>query len=129
MPEKTIGRTSKLRDLVDPDDPQIRSKLIARCLDDNDELVIEAVSDAADYLGAGLGSLVTFYNPQRIVLGGGLIEATTLLFERASLRTREVALPGPGRHVEIVRTALVDNSGIIGAARMGALAQVPQVPE
>ena len=121
LAELARGRASRLRDLLDADDPQIRSKLIARCLDEHDELVIEAVSDAADYLGAGLGSLVTFYNPKRIVLGGGLIEAAPLLFERASLRTREVALPGPGRQVEIVRTALGDNSGIVGAARMSAL--------
>lgn len=120
LAELARGRTSKLRDLIDLADPQIRSKVIARCLDDQDALVTEAVSDAADYLGAGLGSLVTFYNPKRIVLGGGLIEAAPLLFERASLRTREVALPGPGRQVEIVRTALGDNSGIVGAAYMGA---------
>jgi glucokinase len=120
LAELRRGRKSVLRDLIDPDDTVIRSKMIARCLDEHDELVTETMSEAADYLGVGLGSLVSFYNPQRIVLGGGLIEATTLLYERASLRTREVALPGPGRQVEIVRTALGDNSGIVGAARMGA---------
>jgi glucokinase len=121
LAELARGRRSVLRDLVSPGDTTIRSKVIARCLDANDEMVTEAVTDAADYLGAGLGSLITFYNPKRVVLGGGLIEATTLMFDRSSLRAREVALPGPGRLVEIVRTQLGDNSGIIGAARMGAL--------
>ena len=120
LAELQRGRKSLLRELIDPKDTVIRSKTIARCLDEGDELVTEAMSEAADYLGAGLGSLVTFYNPQRVVLGGGLIEATKLLFDRASLRTREVALPDPGRQVEIVRTELGDNSGIVGAARMGA---------
>lgn len=120
LAELARGRASLLRELLNPEDTQIRSKQIARCLDEHDELVTEAVTDAADYLGAGLGSLVTFYNPKRIVLGGGLIEAAKLLFDRASLRAREVALPGPGRQVEIVRTELGDNSGIVGAAYMGA---------
>lgn len=120
LAELARGRKSVLHDEIKSGDVQIRSKMIARCLDAGDELTIEAVTEAADYLGAGLGSLVTFYNPRRLVLGGGLIEATKLLFDRASLRAREVALPVAGRQVEIVRTALGDNSGIVGAARMGA---------
>ena len=115
------GRVSMLSELLSPDDVGIRSKLIARCLDAGDQLVTEVVTEAADYLGAGLGSLITFYNPRRIILGGGLIEATQLLFDRASVRAREAALPIPGRQVEIVRTALGDNSGVIGAARLGSV--------
>jgi glucokinase len=118
LAELTRGRKSLLRELVDPEDTAIRSKMIARCLNEGDEVVIEAVSEAADYLGVGLGSLISFYNPRRIVLGGGLIEATQLLFDRASTRAREVALPGPGRQAEIVRTVLGDNAGIVGAAHL-----------
>ena len=114
------GRKSLLSELPSPDDPGIRSKIIARCLDAGDPLVTEVVTEAADYLGAGLGSLITFYNPRRVILGGGLIEATQLLFDRASARAREAALPIPGRQVEIVRTELGDNSGVIGAARLGS---------
>lgn len=115
------GRKSMLSELLSPDDTDIRSRIIARCLDAGDQLVTEVATEAADYLGAGLGSLITFYNPRRVILGGGLIEATQLLFDRASMRARESALPIPGRQVEIVRTALGDNSGVIGAARLGSL--------
>jgi glucokinase len=118
LAELMRGRTSLLRELVDPDDTTIRSKMIARCLTEGDEVVTEAVTEAADYLGVGLGSLISFYNPKRIVLGGGLIEATQLLFDRATSRAREVALPGPGRQVELVRTELGDNAGIVGAAHL-----------
>jgi glucokinase len=118
LAELMRGRKSLLRDLLTPDDTTIRSKMIARCLSEGDEVVTEAVTEAADYLGVGLGSLVSFYNPRRIVLGGGLIEATQLLFDRATTRAREVALPGPGRQVEIVRTELGDNAGIVGAAHL-----------
>lgn len=116
------GRVSKLSELVDPKDGVIRSKVIARCIDEGDELVIDAISEAADYLGAGLGSLASFYNPRRIILGGGLIEATHLLFERASLRARETTLPAATRSLDILRAALGDNSGIVGAAWMASQA-------
>jgi glucokinase len=112
------GRETKLRDLIGPNDTVIRSKMIARCIDDGDQLVIDTVSEAADYLGAGISSLATFYNPDRIILGGGLIDATTLLFERAALRTHESTLPAATRSLEVRRAALGDDSGIIGGAWM-----------
>jgi glucokinase len=114
------GRPSKLRDLLKEGDTAIRSKMIARCIDDDDELVIETVTEAADYLGAGLGSLATFYNPQCIVVGGGLIEAAPLVLERASLRAHEAALPAATRSLTIVKCGLGDDSGVIGAAWLAA---------
>ncbi|WIG57602.1 MAG: hypothetical protein OJF49_000347 [Ktedonobacterales bacterium] len=116
--ELARGRTSKLQDYLKPDETAIRSKTIARCEEEKDPLMLETLSEAADYLGAGLGSLASFLNPSRIIIGGGLIEGTTFLFERASLRAREVALPVPGRALEIVRTGLGDDGGIVGAAWM-----------
>ncbi|HEV8191038.1 MAG TPA: ROK family protein [Ktedonobacterales bacterium] len=120
LAELSRGRESKLRDLLGTDETAIRSKVIARCIQEGDELVTETLTEAADFLGAGLGSLATFYNPQRIIIGGGLIEAVEQFVVRAEHRAREVALPVPGRALEIVRAALGDNSGIVGAAWMAA---------
>lgn len=120
LAELARGRPSKLRDLLKEGDTAIRSKMIARCIDDGDELVIETVIEAADYLGAGLGSLATFYNPQCIVVGGGLIEAAPLVLERATLRAHEAALPAATRSLTIVECGLGDDSGIIGAAWLAA---------
>lgn len=120
MAELHRGRTSKLTELLKNGGELIRSKMIARCIDDGDNLVIETVTEAADFLGAGLASLATFYNPQCIVLGGGLIEAATLMLERATLRAHEAALPTATRSLRITKTELGDNSGIVGAAWMAA---------
>lgn len=117
--EMARGRPSKLKELLKPDDIAIRSKMLARCVEDGDELVQEALDEAADYLGAGLGSLASFYNPRRCVMGGGLIEAVPSFMARAGVRAREVALPLAGRAMEVVKSALGDNSGIVGAAWLG----------
>lgn len=118
LAELQRGRESMLRALIDSKDTVIRSKMIARCLDEGDQLVTDTVAEAADYLGAGISSLATFYNPDRIILGGGLIDATTLLFDRATLRTHESTLPAATRSLEVRRAALGDDSGIIGGAWM-----------
>ena len=120
LAELRRGRPSKLTELLKDGNEAIRSKMIARCIEDGDNLVIETVTEAADYLGAGLASLATFYNPQRTVLGGGLIEEAPLMLERATLRDHEAALPTATRNLTITKTALGDNSGIVGAAWMAA---------
>ncbi len=120
LAEIARGRKTELAELLKPTETAIRSKMIAKSVADGDALVLEVIADAADYLGAGIGSLITFYNPRRVILGGGLIEAVPMFYERAVLRAREVALPIPGRSVEIERTQLGDDAGIIGAASMAA---------
>ncbi|MGI8968347.1 MAG: ROK family protein [Chloroflexota bacterium] len=116
------GRESVLREVainMDPNDPGgsgIRSKAIAQAVASNDALVQETLLTAADYLGAGLASAINFYNPPLIILGGGLTEAVDLFFQAVVTRTKNGALVVPRREVEIVRTGLGDNAGIVGAA-------------
>ncbi len=98
----------------------IRSGLLANALDHGDALVTEIVTEAADYLGYGLASVMNFYNPECIILGGGVIEAIDLLFERAVHRARITALAEPARKTKILRAKLGDFSGVVGAACLGA---------
>jgi glucokinase len=116
------GRESMLRDIatqINPNDPGgsgIRSKALAQAIDAGDALTHEVLLLAADYLAAGLASIINFYNPRLIILGGGLVEAVEIFFTAVCSKTRNAALQVPRQHIEIVRTALGDNSGIVGAA-------------
>ena len=98
----------------------IRSGILASAIQQKDELTIEIVREAANYLGYGLGSVMNFYNPDCIILGGGVIEAVDLLFETAVYRARKVALSSPARKTPIVKSKLGDFSGVVGAACLGA---------
>lgn len=120
LAELARGRKSLLSELHKPGDVAVRSKVLARCEQEGDALVLETLREAGDYLGAGLASLVDLVNPERIIIGGGLVDATHTLFERAERKAREIALPVPARALDIRRTALGDDSGIIGAAWMAA---------
>jgi glucokinase len=100
----------------------IRSGILAHAIDQKDELTIEIVEEAANYLGYGLGSVLNFYNPDALILGGGVIEALDLLFETAVHRARTVALSAPAKKTPILRAKLGDFSGVVGAACLGAQA-------
>ena len=122
------GRKSILLELepdLDKKDPlrgdtTIKSGTLADALEANDALVIEMVREAGWYLGIGLASAVNTINPERIILGGGAVEALPLLVEVATEVVRGESLPVPGRSADIVVAALGDHSGVVGAAIAGA---------
>ncbi len=119
------GRKSVVTDLVKDLDPThehaaIRSGVLKKAVKEKDPVVVETISEAGKYLGLGLASMVNFVNPQRIILGGGVIESVDLLFEQADYWTRHEALPKAGEEVEIVKSKLGDYSGVIGAAIIAA---------
>jgi glucokinase len=119
------GYASVLSDLLPPaqDGPPggtaLRSGILAKAVVSGDELVIETMSEAGRYLGLGLASAINLLNPQRIILGGGAIEAVGLLFDVAAEHARREALATPAASVEIVKASLGDHSGVVGAAILG----------
>jgi len=115
------GRKSIVTTLVDDLDPTrdtsaIRSGVLKKAVKAKDAVVTETIMEAGQYLGLGLASMVNFVNPQRIILGGGVIESVDLLFRQAEYWTRNQALPKAGDEVEIVKSKLGDYSGVTGAA-------------
>ena len=81
-----------------------------------DVVVVEAVSKAAENLGRGLASLANIFNPEVIVLGGGVM--VELGKELLPIVTREFdrfAMIDIAKNTEIKMAKLGDDAGIIGA--------------
>lgn len=119
------GRESDVSKLIPGLNPMdasvaIKSGVLRRAVKNKDAVVTETIKDAGKYLGYGLANMVNFVNPQRIVLGGGVIDAVDLLFKTAEKWTRKESLPYAGEQVEIVKASLGDYSGVIGAAVIAA---------
>jgi glucokinase len=103
----------------DPSDPahsRIGHLEIAQAVQLGDPLVLEAVDEAARYMAAGLVTVINFYNPPRIILGGGVIGELDRFFERARDLARAEALLVPRQAVEIVKAEMGEYPGIVGAA-------------
>jgi glucokinase len=111
-----IGFDSILRDKIDPAKGGLRSKAISQAYELGDSVAVRAVDQAARIMGIGLASVVNFYNPQRIILGGGFIEAMPLYFEKAEAEMLRRSLRIPRFQTELVRAELGDYAGTIGAA-------------
>lgn len=112
------GIDSSIKDKLDPTKGILRSKAITQALDSGDPLVTRAVTDAARYMGLGLASVINFFNPKRIILGGGLVEASDMYFRIACEEANTRCLLVARKKLDIVRATLGDNSGIVGAATL-----------
>jgi glucokinase len=110
------GMDTVLREKIDTNKGILRSKAIAQALDVGDASTVRAITQASEFLGIGLATVINFYNPKRIILGGGLVEAVPQFFDLAELEARRRALKIPSRKTEIVRAELGDYAGTIGAA-------------
>jgi glucokinase len=112
------GVESSVQDKIDPTKGILRSKALSQALEQGDPLVKRAVLEAANYMGIGLVSIINFFNPKRIILGGGLIEASDMYFKTVCEVAAQRCLPIARKKLDIVKAALGDNSGIIGAAML-----------
>jgi len=84
-----------------------------------DKLVMKVMHRAAKMIGIGIGSLVNVLAPEVVVLGGGVIEAMGDDFlARIDLSTREIAVEFATKDLQLVRAALGDDAGVIGAAML-----------
>ncbi|MBI1871496.1 MAG: ROK family protein [Chlamydiae bacterium] len=85
----------------------------------NGDQVAKAVwKEMANYLGIVLGGLVNFFNPDRIVIGGGVAEAGEFLFGPLEKGLKERSMKIPGNLVQLKKAELGVNAGLIGAATL-----------
>jgi len=100
---------------------KVKSGLIARAYNSGDEDVQAVVDYAARYLGVGMSNLANSFNPEAIILGGGLIEALPEPFLKISTKVmREKAMGVNGEKVKVLAAELGDDAVIKGAAQLAA---------
>jgi predicted NBD/HSP70 family sugar kinase len=81
-----------------------------------DPFAIEAFGRVGHYIGLMLATLVNFYNPALIILGGGVANAGDLLLAAIRHTIYSRSLPLATRDLRISRSVLGDKSGLYGAA-------------
>ena len=81
-----------------------------------DPAAVEAVVVIGRRLGAGIASLLNLFDPEVVVVGGGVARAGELLLGPAREVARERALSPAAERARIVRAHFGEESGVVGAA-------------
>jgi len=110
------GEKSSLTEIVGGKTENITCEKVEVAARNGDSLALEVITKAATYLGIGLVNLVNIFNPEMIIIGGGLANMGDLLLEPARRVVRERAFQLPARLVHIVPAQLGDDAAVLGAA-------------
>jgi glucokinase len=87
---------------------------------DGDERARAGLAEVGRWLGVGIAIVVMVVNPERVVVGGGIVEAGELILGPAREEVRRRVTVPPSGLTEIVPTQLGREAGSIGAALWGA---------
>ncbi|GFP21465.1 glucokinase [Candidatus Hakubella thermalkaliphila] len=74
--------------------------------------------ETGQWLGIGVASLINIFNPEMVIIGGGVANAGELLLEPVRREVQDRAMPVLRDSVSIVLAELREEAGVIGAASM-----------
>ncbi len=110
------GEKSSLVKMVGKDTDKITAEMVGKAAREGDPLALGVLSQASYYLGIGMINLVNIFNPEMIVLGGGMAELGDLFIGPGRKMVAERAFPVSSRSVRIVTAQLGNEAGVYGAA-------------
>jgi glucokinase len=110
------GARTSIIDHSDGDSEKITAQTVHVAAESGDALAKDLIARTSHYIGVGLTNLINIFNPELIVIGGGLSNIGDMLlapaFEIAEKRTFKEAF----RSVRFARAELGGDVGVLGAA-------------
>jgi glucokinase len=109
------GARTIILDLAEGDAQFVTAQMVATAAHKGDAVALSVVNKAAANLGVGLVNFVNIFNPEMIIIGGGVGKMGEMLLKPARRVVTERAFQFPAAAVRIVSSELGDNSGVFGA--------------
>ncbi|MHB1159090.1 MAG: ROK family protein [Chloroflexota bacterium] len=101
---------------------QITAHRVSELAYQGDAVARRLLRDAGVAMGVGIVNLVHMFNPQRVILGGGVsLNAGPLWWDAIQVTVRARAMESCSRGLEIVPAGLGDDAGLLGGVAIAAL--------
>jgi glucokinase len=103
-------------------DGKLRNKTFVRAEDvfeayfEEDPVAVQVISECITFWGMAVANLVSLFNPEKIIFGGGVFGPATVLLGRIKLEAAKWAQPVGMEQVELDVSALGGDAGVTGAA-------------
>jgi glucokinase len=112
------GADSLLPSKVGGDLTKITAQTVYEAAQEGDELALEVVNDTAKFLGAGIANLLNVFNPEVVVVCGGVTLAGDHLFVPLRREVARRAFKPAVQACRIVPGELINTAGVYGAAKV-----------
>lgn len=109
---------SMLRELCAGDLECVTGPLVELAAKQGDAVAIEILRQTAIYLGVGVTNLLHLYNPEIVVIGGGVSQVGDLIFKPLRAEVERRAMISFRENVQIIPTKLGDDIGLYGGVAL-----------
>lgn len=117
------GASSSLSGLASGDISKIDARAVGMAAQEGDPLAVECLAYAGRVIGLGIVAALLLFNPQIVVIGGGVSKVGELLFAPLRAAVREHILDSAFTDgLRIEQAALGDDVALVGAAALAATA-------
>jgi glucokinase-like ROK family protein len=113
----TEGRSEFLAEVL-AETGTVRAVDLSRAAQSGDHASVALLTQAGRLVGSLLATLVSFYNPALVIIGGGVAGSGDLLLAAVRESVYRRSLPLATRELRIARSTLSDEAGLVGAAFM-----------
>jgi glucokinase len=113
-PESELGEWAEGGEHIDGHD-------VVKAANDGDDVAVRALRVLGERLGIGIANAINTFDPDEVVIGGGVSTAGELLLGPAQKSAREFVLPGVGTQTEIRIARHGASAGVRGAALLARL--------
>lgn len=97
---------------------EIDAALVARLAREGDPSAANVWQGAMAWLGIGVANLVNIFNPQLVVIGGGVSLAGEQMLQPVQKKVTQLAMPVQRETVRLALSALGDKAGVWGALEL-----------
>jgi predicted NBD/HSP70 family sugar kinase len=109
------GHSQTLLDRCEKNGGTLRAEDVGAAAREGDAYAIEVIRESGQLVGDVLAALVNFYNPDMIVLGGGVSNLGDLLLSSIRQAVFSRSLPLATRNLQIVFSGIGPEAGLLGA--------------
>lgn len=95
---------------------QITSHDVFNAYENNDPLAKKIIKNGIEFWGMAVANLVSLFNPEKIILGGGVFGPATKLIPAIKMEATKWAQPISIKQVSLEASALGSDAGVYGAA-------------
>ncbi|MFW6139766.1 MAG: ROK family protein [Acidobacteriota bacterium] len=98
------------------EDKKLTAKDVAALAEKGDSNALKAFHQAGYFLGIGLGTIINMLNPDKIILGGGIMKSASLLLPPAVKEAAKRSFKASFNCCQILKAQLGNKAGLIGSA-------------
>ena len=112
------GKGTKIVDLANGKIEEITLETVIAAAESGDRLAIDLIESAGINLGTRIAYLINLFNPEVVVIGGGIEKAGEVILGPIRRTVRKLAFEEPANKVRIIPSALGEDAVALGAASL-----------